>query len=68
MTVHFQYKCRRCGGVHTSSMIAPEPHGWKRLLEVLKGRSTIPSEDLHDCPDGGRGITDLIGHSAPTTP
>ncbi len=61
-----EYKCRRCGGIDRNT------RGNEDLCKVgvveaitkgVSGEFGIPVNliSLHSCPDGGSGVSDLIG-------
>lgn len=61
-----QYKCRRCGLIDNSTSV---PDGTDALICLTVGHP-LPTEwgtfrptmvDIHNCKDGGLGVTDLIG-------
>lgn len=68
MIMTFEFKCRRCGEVHTGAT------GNKSIvfanLVSLSTNTLLPKLDIgvpevllsiHNCKDGGYGISDLIG-------
>lgn len=71
MTVKFEYKCRRCGVIHTGPCMGGQTDKTKAALMLISatpdfqlGHSeskTIPALSLHACFDGGTGIADLNG-------
>lgn len=73
MTVHFEYKCRRCGVIENSTQLGtPDGDTFKAFYHLACAIQGIQTETMaptllstHRCKDGGAGIADLIGHSAP---
>ena len=59
-----RYKCRRCGEV-VDGAITGEKNVVPFLIEIECGHMPpgIPQAmtDIHHCPDGGIGVSDLIG-------
>lgn len=63
----FEYKCRRCSNINRSTE-ASEKNAHSYLLEAIFNMRLISDNghlrllETHICPDGGMGITDLIGY------
>lgn len=61
----YEYTCRRCAGVFQLGGADAE-QARQQLMDLLRGERLTPVERLlHTCPDGGVGISDLIGACAP---
>ena len=63
-TGRLEYKCRRCGAVARDTGVPNV--GIAVSSVVVNGRTPWPGmsasiTDCHSCPDGGVGISDLIG-------
>jgi hypothetical protein len=67
-TIAFEYKCRRCGKINRNPKTA-EKNGLAvitaAVLDAPMPMLGFPVRlvDSHFCPDGGMGVTDLIGYS-----
>lgn len=66
-TAHFQYKCRRCGEIEENPHCGID-HALLHLINAIgeyKKESPQAPEllSLHDCKDGGMGVSDLVGYS-----
>lgn len=72
-TLTLKYKCRICGacfgGLTGGDLSSPTGYLWQlccagRITEPLPGdgfAAGIKMFDIHSCPDGSKGIGDLIG-------
>lgn len=70
MTIQFEYKCRRCGGIDDGLHMGTDAHAFEGIHHLNRAMLHSPERSLelfgiHRCPDGGRGIMDLIGHTPP---
>lgn len=66
----FQYKCRRCGVV-ADNCVTSADHAQVEIISLqVTGRSRAAGPggrmrllDVHNCEDGGMGLSDLVGFS-----
>jgi hypothetical protein len=65
----FEFKCRRCGAVESRG-VTSEQNGLPLLSGLITGDDSfakkmfgpaLMEKDLHNCKDGGMGISDLLG-------
>ena len=69
--IRFLFRCRRCGQIDasvgtTNDTLAQQSVIAASLGQRLEGEPMSPDlHASHHCADGGRGISDLVGHSAP---
>ena len=62
----FEYKCRRCGVIHTSGFPTDLDNAGSLLADaVFQNKSNAPSmKTMHVCSADAYGVSDLIGFSA----
>lgn len=60
----FQYKCRRCGEIDNGPTITFTNTALVLHEVITEGESKrlgLRMNRIHGCPNGGQGISDLIG-------
>ena len=66
----FVYKCRRCGEKYNGALTTNKILATTILFRVLRDGIVldcgipVAKEDIHNCADGSRGVSDIIGLEA----
>ena len=65
---NFIYKCRRCGGYDNSLSCGDKNKCVQHLVNAAIGIHAVEPMapgilSVHFCPDGGGGVSDLLGFS-----
>lgn len=58
----FERRCRRCGGVSDGRQLEiTSSWDYQKIAAVFESAEGNGTSGMHECSDGGYGVTDLIG-------